>query len=200
MITSLLVGVLSLRENMLSFKILHLLAGAFSIIVGLFNLIILLSPIYRLEGVVEGFVALAWYRLNYYGQPLSISSLDSVNFLTIPFLTVSFYLMFAGVYHIFVLLRSGNLISSCELLLGGGLSVLAMVSLPLALFNVVSHEVGMLKVNFNGYTSAGYVHLGESKLYTEFIARFFSLPLIILTLSVFIVIVIAYFSMLEEER
>jgi len=191
-------GVLFLRESTLGFKTLHLFTGVFSIVVGLFNLVILLLPIYRLEGVVDGVIAFTWYRLNYYGQPFSVPSFDSVSILTLPFLMISFYLIFVGFYHVFVLLRGKSLLLSCELLLGGGLSVLSMISLPLALFNVISHEVGTLEVNFNGYTSAGYVHLGESELYAEPITKFFPLPIILLIFSFFIVVIVAYFSAFKE--
>lgn len=192
-------GVWFLSESMLKDKIFHVFVGVYAVFMGLFELFLLVFPVFRLEGMVSGSVALSWYQLSYYGKPLSVASLSSVGLLVIPLYIVSFYLIFVGIYHVFVLFRGGDLVLSSELLLGGGFSLLSMSTLPLALFNVVSHEVSLLDVSFSGYTSAGFVYLGETRVYSEFISRFFSGVLIFNVLVFVVVTIVAYFNLSKEK-
>ncbi len=69
----------------------------------------------------------------------------------------------------------------------------------MALFNVVSHEVSLLDVSFSGYTSAGFVYLGETRVYSEFISRFFSGVLIFNVLVFVVVTIVAYFNLSKEK-
>ncbi len=68
-------GVWFLSESMLKDKIFHVFVGVYAVFMGLFELFLLVFPVFRLEGMVSGSVALSWYRLSYYGEPLSVASL-----------------------------------------------------------------------------------------------------------------------------
>jgi len=129
-------------------------------------LLALLTPLYTLHGVVEGYVALMKYSLRYYSSEIHTPALDAVKILsTIPFMVSCLMLvssMYAAASAFKRSLKHARL--AYELLLGSILAAAVAAPLLFNLLRVVELEVSGLTVNNIFVSSAGFVNFGSTAL------------------------------------
>lgn len=196
------------REELILVKRLRklvILTSIYSVFLGLFIIYLAITPLYVVEGVVEGYIALTRYELTFYGTPVRCDALLSVSYLSISLLILSVYLVFAGVLTLYLFFRRKDLIVGVRWLFGGALSALASSGLVIALINrVVSTIVTQLKLDLNHVTSAGILYLGTSSISTTYPAGYLSSPLVVLIVTLVYVVLaaITYLQMMiiEEYR
>ncbi|MEO3994039.1 MAG: hypothetical protein QN229_07035 [Desulfurococcaceae archaeon TW002] len=177
----------------------------YSVFLGLFIIYLTITPLYVVEGVIEGYIALTRYELTFYGTPVRLDALLSVSYLSISLLILSAYLVVVGSLTLYLFFRGKNINMSVRWLFGGGLSTLASSGLVLALINrVVSTIATQLKLNLNHATSAGILYLGTSSIYTTYPAEYLLSPLVVLIVTqVYVVlatITYLHMMMIEEHR
>ena len=97
---------------------------------GSLTLVGLLSPVYRLSGVVEGDVALSWYRLKFYGRPISEPFLDAVRLLALPAYALSVLAVVVSLASLTIARSRGVRAALSEAMLGVSLSAVMVVPLP----------------------------------------------------------------------
>jgi len=129
-------------------------------------LLALLTPLYTLHGVVEGYVALMRYSLRYYSDEILTPTLDAVEILSTPLFTVSCLMLASSMYGVASLFRrsSRHVRLAYELLLGSILAAVVTAPLLFNLLRVVELEVGGLIVNNIFVSSAGFVNFGSTAL------------------------------------
>jgi len=123
-------------------------------------------PLYELSGVLEGCVALTWYELRYYGEPVSLPPLDAVTALSAPLLVLAAYMLAASAYAI-----RGPERAASELMLGGALAAVSESSLLACLPWVVAREVRAIPVTGPVETSAGLVFFGTARVVETWVLR-----------------------------
>ncbi|GEM_PF-3113005 len=143
---------------------------------GSLTLVGLLSPVYRLSGVVEGDVALSWYRLKFYGRPISEPFLDAVRLLALPAYALSVLAVVVSLASLTIARSRGVRAALSEAMLGVSLSAVMVVPLPIQLQRMVSEEVRGLRANFVFRTSAGLVNFGTTTVRVNDAARLMLSP------------------------
>lgn len=175
------------REELILVKRLRklvVLASAYSVFLGLFTIYLAITPVYVVEGVIEGYVALTHHELMFYGTPVRCDSLFSVSFSSLPVLMLSTYLIFAGALTLYLFFSGRNFNVGVRWLFSGALSILAFSGLFLALIiKVLSAVVTQLSINLNQVTSAGVLYLGASKVSAVYPAGYLLSPLTVLVMT-----------------
>ncbi len=135
-----------------------LLAGSLAAVVtGVLFIILLTFPLVVFEGdFLNGGVAITWYGLKNYGEPVYHPGLASIPFLSIPTLCVALFNITVGFLTVFRTWRSRTINHILVEILIGALEVCviftgAFFSLRL---NVI-HAVSVLPTEVNGVSSAG---------------------------------------------
>ncbi len=176
-----------MREEGLTLKVkaFYILTCALTFFLGLAIIVSMIIPIYFFYGVVEGEVALSWYVLSYYGKVVRIDSLDVVVILTMPLFMLSTFLILSSIYALitYLLKKFNSLPIAVELLLGGGLTSVAMSTLLLSLVRVLTIEVSGLRIDNVFYTSAGLVNFGRTYYSVSNLASTLLNPLTVMLLN-----------------
>ncbi|MCS7138948.1 MAG: hypothetical protein NZ873_02705 [Crenarchaeota archaeon] len=135
-----------------------LLAGSLaSIATGFFFIFLLISPLVVFEGeFLNGSVAVTWYRLVNYGEPVHHPGLDSIPLLTIPVFTAVFFSMSIGLLTIFKSSRSREVSHVVPELLVASLEVyMIFTGVFFSLRLNVMHALAVLPTQVGGMGSAG---------------------------------------------
>lgn len=174
-------------------------SSVYSIFLGLFKIYLATTPIYIVEGVIKGYIALTHHELTFYDTPAVYDSLFSVNLLSLSILILSSYLILVGSLTLYLLLSGRNFNVGVRWLFGGALSSLAFSGLTLALTNRVMPAIAsQLSINLNQVTSAGILYLGSSRIYVVYPAGYLLSPLIIfvVTQAYVVLVTITYLHMM----
>lgn len=159
---------------------LTILTSAYSVFLGVFMIYLVATPVYLVEGVVRGYVALTRYELLFYDTPLRCDTFTSVSLLTIPILILSVFLIFTGALTLYLFFNNRDFHTGIRLMLGGALSSQAFLGYIFALVKVVSTAIASLNINLNQVTSAGILYLGISRVSLTYPAGYLLSPLTLL--------------------
>jgi len=137
-------------------------ASLSTILYALFLLYMLTIPLVELNGIVTGYVSLICYHLTYYGNTITLSSLDAVKTISLLITIESIFLLLVGTYT--MLCRNQHLV--WELLLSALLVALMYAPIPFALLRIIDVETANLVTNNVQYTSAGRINFGTTTITT----------------------------------
>ncbi|MBO3769204.1 MAG: hypothetical protein JTT15_02195 [Candidatus Brockarchaeota archaeon] len=135
-----------------------LLAGSLaSIATGAFYILLLTLPLVVFEGeFLNGNVAITWYRLVNYGEPIYHPGLDSIPLLTIPVFGASFFSISVGILTILKSLRSKEVSHVVpEILIASLEACMVFTGVFFSLRLNVMHAVAILPTQVGGMGSAG---------------------------------------------
>jgi len=180
------------------------LASAYSTFLGAYITYLITAPIYLVDGVIKGYVALTHHELVFYGTPVRHDALVSASFLSLSILALNTYLVFAGVLTLYLFFSGKNFNVGVKWLFGGALTLLAFSGLLLAIIRIVSAAATQLSLNLNQVTSAGALYLGTSNVYTVYPTGYLLSPLMILVVTqAYVVLVTAtylHMALIDEYR
>lgn len=156
-----------------------LLAGSLALITtGGFYILLLILPLVVFEGeFLNGSIAIAWYRLVNYGEPVHHPGLESITLLTIPVFSASFFSIAVGVVTIFKSSR-GKEVSHVipELLIASLEACMVFTGVFFSLRLNVMHAVAVLPTRVGGMGSAGLLVVPgstKSETFTSVLIRQF---------------------------
>ncbi len=181
------------------------LTSAYSVFLGLFMIYLVVTPLYVVEGVIKGYIALIHHELTLYGTPVVLDALSGVSFLSISLLILSIYLILTGILTLYLFFSGRDFSVGVRWLFGGGLSALTFSGLFLALVSrVLSRILSQLSLSFDQVTSAGTLYLGSSKISETYPAGYFLSPLVVLIVILvyvfFAAVTYLYVMMLSEYK
>lgn len=156
------------------------LASAYSVFLGFLTIYLAVTPLYMVDGVIKGYVALTHHELVFYDTPIRCDALFSTSLLFLPVLILSTYIMFAGMLTLYLFLSGRNFDVGVRWLFSGALSLIAFSGLVLALINrVLSTIATQLNLNLNQVSSAGILYLGTSRISVVYPTGYLLSPLTI---------------------
>lgn len=180
------------------------LTSAFSVLLGIFMTYLVATPIYLVDGVVEGYVALTHHELIFYGTPVTYDALSSTGFLSLSILMLNVYLVFAGVSTLYLFFSGKNFNVGVKWLFGGALTLLAFSGLLIALIRLVSTIAAQLNIDLSQVTSAGTLYLGASKVFTAYPTGYLLSPLtVFIVTQAYVVLATAtylHMALIDEYR
>jgi len=175
-----------------------LLLGALaSVATGVFFIVLLSLPLVVFDGdMLNGSVAITWYDLKNYGEPVEHPGLASIPFVSIPVFATAFFSIATGLLTIVKASRS-SMVSHIivELLLGALEACVVFTGVSYSLRLNVIHAVSVLPTKAGGAGSAGLLVIQGSAmsetLVSTLIRQFY--PLVFLnTLLTVLVAIIGY--------
>ncbi|MGC9012716.1 hypothetical protein [Thermogladius sp.] len=66
------------------YKKVHYVTGFPTLFYGVYMVLALVLPLYRVYGVLDGLVAFSHYRVTYYGTPITVDELDRTSYMAAP--------------------------------------------------------------------------------------------------------------------
>jgi len=173
-----------------------LVAGSLaSIATALLFIALLVSPLVVFEGdFLNGSVAITWYSLRNYGEPVYHPGLDSILLLTIPIFSVAFFSISVGVLTILKSSRSREVSHVIpELLIASLEACMIFTGAFFSLRLNVMHAVSVLPTEVGGMGSAGLLVVPGSTRSETFpsvlIKQFYPLTLLSILLTVLAAII-----------
>ncbi|MBO3755086.1 MAG: hypothetical protein FGF53_09500 [Candidatus Brockarchaeota archaeon] len=172
-----------------------LIAGSFTAVTaGVFFILLLTLPLVVFEGdLLNGSVAISWYELKNYGEPVDHPGLTSITFLSIPVFTTAFFSISIGLLTIFKISRDSIVSHTIvELLLGALEACVIFTSVFYSLRLNVIHAVSVLPAQVGGAGSAGLLVIqgsARSETFTSTVIRQFY-PLVFANILFTILVVI----------
>ena len=172
----------SSKDNLLTYQ---LIAGCSAILYSSIVLLILLTPLYYLEGVVKGFISFSFYQLKMGDTLINLPELERAISLSMPITLNSLFLLLLGLSSVaYWIYRKHS-------------PVLARLMFPTSMATVFSttifymtHTVYILKVveslagEYVVTNSAGILILGEVILKSSPLADMMNSPIPLLSLSI----------------
>jgi len=147
-------------------------------------LLMLILPLYHIEGPVEGLVSFAYYGLEYYGVPLYVYELDVVRSFSAPTAVYAAYEAFSGLYLLKAVRRRKDVELPLRLCFSGGLAGVVVGGIILGLYAYYfSRALSSLAVSLSHSTTAGLIILGSSTVRPTWYTPLLANPLAILFLS-----------------
>lgn len=167
---------------------LNKLLSLLTILIGIYNIIVIMTPVYQVNGVIEGFIALSWYKLIIMNKDVNLNFLNSINFLSIPILILSIFLISFGILSFII--KNPN--QTREILLSCALSNLAMSPFIFSLGRILESSIDQLNRNFSMVTSAGNLIIGSSHVINIFDSLYIYFSPIVISLLYLIIILFIY--------
>lgn len=146
----------------------------------------LLTPLYRLTGVVEGEASIGWYSLFFYTTRIHIPALDTLHILVFPVYIHAIYTLMTSTAGI--ILYMGGLEKYTkpieESLYANALVATSFTGLLVQVSRITRREVSQLATDYTRTTSAGTIILGRASLHTNHILEKIVTPEILLTTAI----------------
>jgi hypothetical protein len=180
------------------------LTPTYSIFLGIYLIYLVATPVYVVDGVVKGYVAMTHHELLFYGASVRYDTFLSLSFLSLSILVLGMYLVFAGASTHYLFFSGRDFSTGVKWLFGGALSTLASLGLTSALISKLAATTALLSMNLNQVTSAGILYLGTSRVFPIYPACYLLSPLVLIpaTLTYVILATATYLHevMVEELR
>lgn len=159
---------------------LTLLSLAIMLLNTIYKLILTLTPKYILIGPLNGFIAIAYSKLEYYGSPIEIDQLKSIATLSIPSITLYTCELIASLTMIMMLCKGREASTIIKLVFGLSLASMLMCGLIIGLTRSLDSIAQQLIINNNYVSNAGIIKFGETKVETVAIATMLANPTIMI--------------------
>lgn len=176
------------------FRIL-LIAGSFTAVTaGVFFILLLILPLVVFEGdFLNGSVAITWYSLRNYGEPVGHPGLTTMPFLSIPAFSLAFFNIGIGLLTFIKVLKSRRISHIIvELLIGALEGCMVFTSCLYSLGLNVIHALSILPTQVSGAGSAGLLAIQGSVRRETFVSilirRFY--PLVFINMLFLILVAI----------
>jgi len=145
-----------------------------------YKLILTLTPKYTLNGPLNGFIAIVYSKLEYYGSPIETNQLKSIAILSIPPITLYTCELIASLTMIMMLCKGREASTIIKLVFGLSLASMLMCGLIIGLTRSLDSIAQQLIINNNYVSNAGIIKFGETKVETAAIATILANPTIMI--------------------
>jgi len=176
-----------------------LLVGSIAAVAtGIFFILLITLPLIVFEGdLLSGSVAITWYSLRNYGEPVTHPGLESIPFLSIPVFTTAFFSIATGLLTILKVSRSVKVSHVIvELLLGALEACMVFTGAFYSLRLNIIHAVSDFPTQASGAGSAGLLVIKgsvRSETFTSILIRQFY-PLILVNVILIILVAVIGFE------
>ncbi len=147
------------------YKKVHYVTGLLTLFYGVYMVLALVLPLYRVYGVLDGLVAFSYYRVTYYGAPVTVDELDRTSYMAAPLVLFTVYMVFSGANLLLALLEGEDYTVQLRLCFTGGLVGAVSSAVFLGLYSYFfTRAVSTLSFSLDHVTSAGRLILGSSNV------------------------------------
>ncbi len=152
----------------------YLALTAFGIFLGIATVTLTLTPMYVLEGPIEGYVSLITYYITAFGDRVFSPALDAASILSLPVIVSAIMnVFFCSVVFYEVLRKRAVRTPFVEAQMASSLTMLSSVGIVAGITKIVTSEIRLMTGNYNTITSAGRLILGSVNSIPMFSAWFF---------------------------